>query len=344
MISSLLVKNYRCLQYLKVDRFSQVNLITGENNTGKSTLLEAITLYASQGDVEWIFKLLAERGEYYKTEAGADFTALNLKSLASMFYNRKVLVNNGNGAITITASEDGSDSVDTLHLKIVEMGEQNTVGLEIENCMQKLIMPLFIDHPSRFYSHIKPAMPYRLVRTNSFFKSSEQLWDSIILTEKEDLTVEALQIVDPNIERLAFIEIDASGFRKPVVRVRGREGIIPLSGMGDGINRVLSIVLALVNCSNGVLLIDEFENGLHHTVQHKLWEVIFKMATKLNIQVFATTHSNDCIITFEELLNDDVHINDGKLVRLDNRDGRIIQVEFDPEEMKIATEQRINLR
>lgn len=344
MISSIQIKNYRCLKFLKVDRFSQVNLITGENNTGKSTLLEAITLYASQGDIEWIFKLLTERGEYYRAETGADSTALNLKSLASLFYDRKVLVNNGNGAITITATTDKRETADTLHLKIVEMGEQNTVGLEIENQTQKLIMPLFIDHPSRFYSHIKSVMPYKLVRTNSFFKSSEQLWDSIILTEKEDLTVEALQIIDPNIERLAFIEIDASGFRKPVVRVKGKEGIIPLSGMGDGINRVLSIILALVNCPDGVLLIDEFENGLHHTVQHKLWEVIFKMATKLNIQVFATTHSNDCIITFEELLNDDVHTNDGKLVRLDNKDGRIIQVEFDPEEMKIATEQRINLR
>ena len=343
MLSSLLVKNYRCLKYLKVDQFSHVNLITGENNTGKSTLLEAISLFISQGEVGWIFKLLSERGEYYRSESDSDNTTFNLKSLSSLFYDRQVLVDDEGSSITITTN--GSEDVaSSLTIRIVEMGSQHSLGLEVVNASQKVVMPLFIDHPSRFYCNIESLFPFQLVRTSTNYKLNEQLWDKIILTEKEDFTIEALKIVDPNIERLAFIQIDASGYRKPVVKLRGRDAVIPLSGMGDGINRVLSIILALVNCSNGILLIDEFENGLHHHVQHKLWEVIFSMASKLGIQVFATTHSNDCIYTFEQLLNDDVHINDGKLIRLDNRDGKIVQVEFDPEEMRIATEQRINLR
>jgi Predicted ATPases len=343
MISSLQIKNYRCLKHLQVDKFSQVNLITGENNTGKSTLLEALSIFASQGDLEWIFKLLAERGEYYRPKEGKDSTAMNLKSLTSLFYGRNVSVNDTNGIYVSTAGS-GSQQEHFVELKIVEVGELHSLGLEVSSSLHKVVMPLFIENPSMFYSRIQHLYPFKLVRTSSFLRSSEQLWDQIILTEKEDLTVEALQIIDPNIDRLAFVEIDASGYRKPVVRIKDKGTIVPLSAMGDGINRVLSIILSLVNCADGILLIDEFENGLHHTVQHKLWEVIFRMATKLNIQVFATTHSNDCIITFEELLNDDIHINDGKLVRLDNRDGMIVQVEFDPEEMKIATEQRINLR
>lgn len=343
MLSSLLVKNYRCLKYLKVDQFSHVNLVTGENNTGKSTLLEAISLFVSQGDLGWIFKLLSERGEYYRPESDADNSSFNLKSLSSLFYDRQVLIDDECCSIGITTN--GSNEVpSSLTLRIVEMGNQHSLGLEVVNATQKVVMPLFIDHPSHFYCNIKPASLFQLVRTSTNYKLNEQLWDQIILTEREDYTIEALKIVEPNIERLAFIQIDASGYRKPVVKLKGRDTIVPLSGMGDGINRVLSIILALVNCSNGILLIDEFENGLHHRVQHKLWEVIFSMAKKLGIQVFATTHSNDCILTFEQLLNDDVHINDGKLIRLDNKDGKIVQVEFDPEEMRIATEQRINLR
>lgn len=343
MLSSILVRNYRCLKFLKVDQFSHVNLITGENNTGKSTLLEAISLLVSQGEIGWIFKLLSERGEYYRPESDNDNTAFNLKSLSSLFYDRLVAVDDVENSIAISAS--GSEGVDSsLSIRVVEMGNQHALGLEVANAGQKAIMPLFIDHPSRFYCNIKPSYPFQLVRTSTNYRLNEQLWDQIILTEKENFTIEALRIVDPNIERLAFIQIDASGYRKPVVKLKGRDGIVPLSGMGDGINRVLSIVLALVNCINGVLLVDEFENGLHYRVQHKLWEVIFSMANKLDVQVFATTHSNDCINTFEQLLNDDVHINDGKLIRLDNKDGKIVQVEFDPEEMRIATEQRINLR
>jgi len=48
------------------------------------------------------------------------------------------------------------------------------------------------------------------------------------------------------------------------------------------------LIFALVNAKDGFLLIDEFENGLHYTVQPKVWELIFKLAKALNVQVFAS--------------------------------------------------------
>ena len=74
--------------------------------------------------------------------------------------------------------------------------------------------------------------------------------------------------------------------------------------MGDGINRILTIILSMVNVENGYFFIDEFENGLHYSVQKDLWKMIFYLAEKLNIQVFATTHSSDCINAFQEVIND----------------------------------------
>ena len=114
--------------------------------------------------------------------------------------------------------------------------------------------------------------------------------------------------------------------------------------MGDGINRILTIILALVNSDNGFLLIDEFENGLHHTVQEQLWNVIFNLAQKLNVQIFVTTHSEDCISGFENILNSPNNSLDGKLIRLDNDNGTIKQVEFNAKELKIATDQNIETR
>jgi AAA15 family ATPase/GTPase len=90
-------------------------------------------------------------------------------------------------------------------------------------------------------------------------------------------------------------------------------------------------------------LIDEFENGLHHTVQENLWKVIFYLAERLNIQVFATTHSEDCIRGFENILNTQEN-SEGKLIRLDNVDGKIVEVEFDANEMRIANENGIEIR
>jgi AAA15 family ATPase/GTPase len=54
----------------------------------------------------------------------------------------------------------------------------------------------------------------------------------------------------------------------------------------------------MVNAQDGYLLIDEFENGLHYSVQEQVWEVVFTLAKSLNVQVFATTHSSDCIKAF----------------------------------------------
>lgn len=113
--------------------------------------------------------------------------------------------------------------------------------------------------------------------------------------------------------------------------------------MGDGINRILSIILAMVNCEGGVLLIDEFENGLHHTVQEQLWKVIFSLADQLDIQVFATTHSNDCIRVFEEVLNSSEDYT-GKLIRLEREGTMIKTVDIDADELEILTQHNIEIR
>lgn len=114
--------------------------------------------------------------------------------------------------------------------------------------------------------------------------------------------------------------------------------------MGDGINRILTIILALVNSKDGYLLIDEFENGLHYSVQEKLWEIIFKLSNILNVQVFATCHSLDSIKSFEKILNINTDNDNSKLIRLDNKNGKIIQEEFNADELNIATNQNIEIR
>lgn len=114
--------------------------------------------------------------------------------------------------------------------------------------------------------------------------------------------------------------------------------------MGDGINHILSIILALVNCENGCLLIDEIDNGLHYTVQKQLWSVIFKLAIKLNVQIFATTHSSDCISSFGYALKEESNVEEGRYMRLENKLGAITYTEYNLEELKIVAAQNIEIR
>ena len=114
--------------------------------------------------------------------------------------------------------------------------------------------------------------------------------------------------------------------------------------MGDGMNRILTIILALVNAGDSYLLIDEFENGLHHTVQEDLWKMIFQLAKELNVQVFATTHSDDCIHAFESVMNSEGNESEGQYFRLDNIGGQIIPTLYSPEELDTADDHQIEVR
>jgi AAA15 family ATPase/GTPase len=64
--------------------------------------------------------------------------------------------------------------------------------------------------------------------------------------------------------------------------------------------RVLQLALKIFPAKGGFLLIDEFENGLHYSVQERIWQLAFEMAQRLDIQVFATSHSWDCVESFSK--------------------------------------------
>ena len=379
MLKSLEIKNYRNLKELRISSLARVNLITGKNNTGKSTILEAIAIYASKGDLNLIYQLLGERGENYRqTEATKNSTDLNIRALSSIFTNRVVDFNLSNaisiGKIESNLFGESQPSEKSVSLRFVkyfdEIQRDNQgatftrkrtllqsetdkqfanfkVGFEIRAGGGSSILPLDEDRPYRFgFKGLGNNESFQFIRTRNIDKEiNGKLFDNITLTQKEQYVIDALKIIEPSTERIAFVEEAAPrGERTAVIKSSNNQGVLPLRSMGDGINRILTIILALVNSDNGFLLIDEFENGLHHSVQEQLWNIIFTLAQKLNVQIFVTTHSEDCISGFENILNSPDNSLDGKLIRLDNENGTIKQVEFNADELKIANEQNIETR
>ena len=127
-----------------------------------------------------------------------------------------------------------------------------------------------------------------------------ELWDGIALTKLEADVLAALRLIAPGLVDLNFVSTPLSGRERiPVVRIVDNDEPLPLYSLGDGMLRALGISLALVNVKDGILLIDEFENGLYYSVQPDVWQFIFQVARRLNVQVFATTHSWDCIEAFQ---------------------------------------------
>jgi len=87
-----------------------------------------------------------------------------------------------------------------------------------------------------------------------------------------------------------------------------------------------------VHSANGILLVDEIDTGLHHTVMKAMWKFLYDAAEKYDVQVFATTHSRDCYQSLAVICRDSV---------AKNSDATIQRIERDREESIAYTEQEI---
>lgn len=172
-----------------------------------------------------------------------------------------------------------------------------------------------------------------------------QLWDRIALTNREEEVMTALRLIAPEVERISLVgTLNGTDQRIPLVKIKQRDEPFPLRRLGDGISRLFGIALALVNAKDGILLIDEIENGLHYSLQPDVWHFIFRVARHLNVQVFATSHSWDMIEAFQEAAQKGFQ-SDALLIRLENKpDNRIIPTVFDYRKLAIATREYIEVR
>lgn len=100
----------------------------------------------------------------------------------------------------------------------------------------------------------------------------------------------------------------------------------------------------MLDSEDGIVLIDEIENGLHHSIQQKIWKAVFKWAQNLNVQVFATTHSNECIRAFSNSVDTTLFGSEAKLFRIERKDEKFRAVEYSKELLKESVESNWEVR
>ena len=332
-MKSLEVKKYKNFEHLTLNDLANINLIVGKNNVGKSALLEAVSIFASNGDLEQIKAVLASRGEGVGSSSSVEKLAEKEMERFLSLYHQWNVPNFLNHPIEISANEKSSGRKTKFSMRLagyIKSLETDSQGFErpykllednneamFENPDIHIGLLLSYDERKTFYmfngerkrNPAEGLKAFEYVRTNQIMgDKNPKLYDKIALTPNEKYIIKALQIIEPQIENINFLKDDKapgqSDERVPFVVFKNDSKRYRLSAMGDGINRILTIILAMLNCENGVLLIDEFENGLHYSVQHQLWKVINDLSTKLNVQVFATTHSMDTLRSLSELIND----------------------------------------
>ena len=340
LLNSLHVQGYRALRSLRLDQLGRVNLFVGRNNSGKSSLLEAVRIYAERGTPSVLWRILRDRDEVGpRTET--DLEQL-MNGFGSLFHRRPGSMN------PLTPISIGPVTDDRLTLRIAlawgSIASEDTgiplPVLDVALADKSEHYPLDeIERRARLGSGRDMTMPVEYVpATGISALHMARLWESVALTAMEDTVTQALRFVSPDIERISVVG------RRTMAKIAGHERPVPLGSLGDGVNRVLGVALSLANARNGMAVFDEIENGLHFTAQRHLWKVIFETAHLLNVQVFAVTHSWDCIEAFQSAAAEDPH-EQALLVRLDReRNGEIRPTLISERDLSIVTRDHIEVR
>jgi len=259
MIDHIHIKNFLTFDSLEIGTLKRINLIGGKNNAGKTSLLEALLILISEGENRVINSVLKNRGIFDKG---------SMRTYKELYHNNR---KNGIADLIINNFKIKADEV--LKSYLIEYKERK----------RELSPSIIADFNNEYFSYV-PA--------HSSFNKIEKIWNTIALTKDENIVMEILQkVIDSRISKL---QIGSLAIR---TQIDGEP--VDIKTLGEGVSRILYIAINLVAAKNKYILIDEIEAGLHYTAQEKLWEFIFEYAEKWNIQVFATTHSNDTIRTFK---------------------------------------------
>ena len=175
-----------------------------------------------------------------------------------------------------------------------------------------------------------------------------RFWDDAIIRNEQFLAVDMLNLVlDAPAEWVAVVgdavQRGSDRGRRVIVKIAGEAAPVPLPSLGDGATRLFGVALAVVNSRDGFLLIDEAENGIHHSVQQDFWHLVLLTAQQHNVQVLATTHSWDCVVGFARAASELENVA-GVLYRIQRNGERLRAVEYPESELAIAAEHSIEVR
>jgi hypothetical protein len=173
------------------------------------------------------------------------------------------------------------------------------------------------------------------------FEEEANLFGKLEIEKKQDILVQFLRIIEPNLKDIKVIY----AFGKPILYGDlGGVRLLPLHIVGEGMVRLANLVLHIANAPKGVLLVDEIENGLHHSIHQKLWKTLAEVARNQDTQVFATTHSLECIKAAHRAFSEDGRY-DLRVHRLQrSKEGGIQAVTYGQEALDAAFEIDLEVR
>lgn len=304
---SILINNFRAFSELQISSLKRINVFVGENNTGKSTILEAFFLLSgmsnpqlpvnihlfrdmklfSDNDFKYLFKdLNFEKpvklsGFIGKKNRSAELTPVFEKNLGTE-------VNTIQEPVAVYGSEMVLDTGNEIDIKGIRI---NFSGLGLK----KTIVEFSVNKGEvKFDPSYKEKIPCRYLNSKSLLDNLDRSLENMIIGKKIEDIVKVLKHIEPEIQDIRL------GTNGRIFVDIAKEELFPLSIMGDGIKKIIAVIASIASVKNGILLIDEIENGLHHSSLKYLWQAILTACEFYKVQLITTTHSYECISALVE--------------------------------------------
>ncbi|NOK63921.1 MAG: hypothetical protein GFH27_549319n101 [Chloroflexi bacterium AL-W] len=371
MLKNVKIENFRGFRSFELQQLGRLNLLVGANNSGKTSVLEAIQLLCSHNNLEPLRDVMINRGEYFDNKR-TDRQELDIRHL---FYNHKIepgsqfSVSGMNGTekdeivalvgvrpinqrfdppidtdVQLTFHDDGFVFDFTIEWIYGNKREHWESPLSDDGGLLEEYLP----RPRSIGISKRNETKTQFVTSSALTPERMiELFDQIVLTPEEKLVQESLQAIEPKIERIAPISSEKyrraesrAGF---VVLLSDSEQRVPIGSMGDGLWRMLGLALATAGSANGVLFVDEIDTGLHFSAMSDMWKLIWETAKRLNVQVFATTHSSDCWMSLASIADQEGIPEDGITIQRIEQ-GKETSIAFSEREIVIAAQRGIEVR
>ena len=309
MIRSISFQNFRGFKHLELPDLAPITLLSGKNNAGKSTVLEGLFLLADYRDPMCFTKICTFRSlpviPDFDILWKPLFHQLNadepIKILAGLEYDTELTYYREDSYSPLPQDFNGMTQ-DAMNRFISSAQNGYTLGFQLKQTETSYMETghfmaatdgIVVNAESNLPNNQKISMPHMLMinSTITAFQSPVELFGKLVLDGRKNEILHILNKMDPSLSDITAIPTNGQ------TQLYGNMGgkLLPMRLAGDGMNRLLIIMLSIMENPNSIILIDEIEIGFHYSMYPMIWEAIANAARESNCQVIATTHSYECV-------------------------------------------------
>ena len=327
-LSYFKVENFKRFDSLEVKDIGQFNLIVGDNNVGKTTLLEALLFDDVDNNAflrNLAYSLFAKSILQSNVANYNFFDFFPLEKNKAIQYNFKF---DGRPIQSVSVAKKLFSQIEDRYIKDLQryflinqsgINGKLDFAIEFDNGHEKSHSFTSQVPLSFYYGSLSPLSisvpPY--ISFNSIYDRDMALfYDHISIDSKklENLKTH-LKIFIP---LLTSIEANSAIVPEQNIIALREEGknLIPLSQYGDGTIKLFRYLLNMEYCEGRRLMIDEIDAGIHYSRMKDFIKNILSVAKSKGIQIFGTTHSKECIEYYKQALEELGYENDGRIIRI----------------------------